>query len=70
MSVIAPPVSTQDLSARDLDVPPAGTPSIDERWTAWRARGAAHDRTARRRMMFAVPILATVAAVVYVLLLR
>lgn len=70
MLVTASPVSTQDLSTRDAEIPEAPTPSFEERWTAWQARGAAHDRAVRRRMMFAVPILAIVAAVLYILLLR
>ena len=45
--------------------------SFDERWAAWLAKGAAHDRAVRRKMAFAAPILIVVAAVViYVLLGR
>lgn len=68
MSATAAPVSTPDLSTRVPELP--DTPSFDDRWAAWQARGAAHDRAVRRRMMFAVPILAVVAAVLYVLLVR
>ena len=67
MSATAAPVLTPDLSRRAPELP--DTPSFDERWAAWQARGAAHDRAVRRRMMFAVPILAIVAAVLYVLLM-
>jgi hypothetical protein len=70
MSIIALPASTEDLSTRGAQIPEAATPSFEERWAAWLARGAAHDRAVRRRMMFAVPPLAIVAAVLYVLLLR
>lgn len=70
MSVNALPVSTQNLSPHDAAIPGAGTPSFEERWAAWLARGAAHDRRVRRRMMLAAPMLAIVAAVLYVLLLR
>ena len=45
--------------------------SVDERWAAWQARGAAHDRAFRRKISVAAPILIVVAAVVmYVLLGR
>jgi len=43
---------------------------FDERWAAWEARGAAHERTVRRRAAFAAPILIFVAAVLYALLGR
>jgi hypothetical protein len=38
--------------------------SFDERWTAWQAKGAAHDGAVRRKMAIAAPILIVVAAVV------
>ncbi len=45
--------------------------SFDERWAAWQAKGAAHDRAVHRKMTVAAPILIVVAAVViYVLLGR
>jgi len=66
---VALPVPTQDLSTRAAEIPEAA-PSFEERWTAWLARGAAHDRAVRRRIMLALPTLAIVAAVFYVLLLR
>ena len=31
--------------------------SFDERWAAWRAKGAAHDRAVRRKLAIAAPIL-------------
>jgi small-conductance mechanosensitive channel len=40
------------------------SPGFDERWAAWQANGAAHDRAVRRKMAFAAPILLFVAAVV------
>ena len=46
---------------------PAG-PSFEQRWAAWQARGAAHDRAVRRKMAVAAPILLAVAAVVFYLL--
>ena len=45
--------------------------SFDERWAAWQAKGAAHDRAVRRKIMVAAPILIVIATVVmYVLLGR
>jgi hypothetical protein len=70
MSVNASPVSLEDGLSRGVETPDADTAGFEARWTAWRARGAAHDRTVRRRMVVALPILAIVAAVLYVLLLR
>ena len=70
MSVTASPVSPQEVSTSHAAIPEAVTTSFEERWAAWQARGAAHDRTARRRMMFVLPILAVVAAVLYGLVLR
>ena len=42
--------------------------SFDERWAAWQAKGAAHDRAVRRKMAVAAPILIVVAAVVIYML--
>jgi hypothetical protein len=69
MSVTTSPVSTQDRWTRDAEIPEAMS-SFEERWTAWQARGDAHDRVVRRQMTFGAPILAIVAALLYVLLLR
>jgi hypothetical protein len=45
--------------------------SFDERWAAWQAKGAAHDRAVRRRMAVAAPVLIVLAAIiVYALLGR
>ena len=43
--------------------------SSEERWAAWQAKGAAHDRAVRRRMAVAAPVLLLVAAVVIYALL-
>ena len=43
--------------------------SFDERWAAWQAKGAAHDRAVRRRIAIAAPILLIVVAVVMYALL-
>lgn len=37
--------------------------SFEERWAAWEARGAAHDRAVRRKAVIAAPILFILAAV-------
>lgn len=68
MSVETPPVAAHEV----LTSTPIGEPaSFDERWAAWQAKGAAHDRAVRRRMGIAVPILITVAAILaYALLGR
>jgi hypothetical protein len=59
-------------------VAPSGTPTstpvtdsatFDERWAAWQAKGAAHDRAVRRKMAIAAPILLVVVAVVLYALL-
>src|ERR1051325_8919396 len=33
-----------------------GPATFDERWAAWQAKGAAHDRAVRRKMTIAAPI--------------
>ena len=43
--------------------------TFDERWAAWQAKGAAHDRAVRRKMSIAAPILLVVVAVVMYALL-
>jgi len=54
-------------------VAPSGTPTstplndsatFDERWAAWQAKGAAHDRAVRRKMAIAAPILLVVVTIV------
>jgi hypothetical protein len=39
-------------------------PAFEERWDAWVARGAAHDRAVRRRLASAAPVIAAIAAVI------
>ena len=41
------------------------TASFDERWAAWHAKGATHDRAVSRKLATAAPILLIVAAVVF-----
>lgn len=40
---------------------------FEERWAAWQARGAAHDRNTRRKMFIAAAILALSAAILAIL---
>ena len=49
---------------------PSSTSGSEERWAAWVAKGAAHDRLLRRKWRIALPILAVVAAlgITYVLI--
>ena len=50
---------------------PAREPaSFDERWTAWQAKGVAHDRAVRRKMAIAAPVVIIVAVIIYTLLGR
>ena len=44
--------------------------TFDERWAAWEAKGAAHDRAFRRKLTVAAPILIIVVAVIVAALLR
>ena len=45
--------------------------SFDERWEAWQAKGAAHDRAVRRKLAIAAPLVAVIAAVIfYALVIR
>ena len=69
MAEVSPPVvSTPDSSPASM--PQTLRPGYDASWAAWVARGAARDRAVRRRMMIAAPIVAAVAAVLYLLLGR
>jgi hypothetical protein len=42
---------------------PAVSPSFDERWEAWQAKGAAHDRAVRRKLAIAAPLVVVMALV-------
>jgi hypothetical protein len=44
--------------------------SVEDRRAAWQVRGAAHDRTVRRTMTIAMPILLAVVSVLYVVFAR
>ncbi len=45
------------------------SPSVEERWAAWQAKGAAHDRAVRAKMAVAAPLLLVIVAVVMYALL-
>lgn len=62
-------VSRKDSSPRDASISNV-VADDDQRWAAWQARGAAHERAVRRRMTIAVPFVVAAAAIVYLLLLR
>jgi hypothetical protein len=44
--------------------------SFDQRWAAWEAKGAAHDRAFRRKLAVAAPIVIVLVAVIVSALLR
>jgi hypothetical protein len=69
MAIALPTVVLPPEAAISTAIPQ--TASFDERWAAWQAKSAAHDRAVRRKVAVATPILIAVAAVaIYVLLGR
>jgi hypothetical protein len=66
--VAAAPPST--LRPATLAPPPESEATFDERWAAWQAKGAAHDRALRRKLALAVPIAIIVFAGIVFALLR
>jgi hypothetical protein len=65
MSVEIPAASAHYVSAHLEQAP-----SFEERWAAWQARGAPHDRAVRLRMTIAAPILVVIASALYALMRR
>jgi hypothetical protein len=61
MTVEVLPVSAPEAA---LSITAPEVASFDERWAAWQAKGAAHDRAVRQKMAVAVPILIAIAAVI------
>jgi len=64
---IAPPLSSVEHAVSDprhLDA------ALEVGWAAWLARGKEHDRVVRRRMRIVAPILAVLAALAALLLIR
>jgi hypothetical protein len=41
------------------------SPTFDERWAAWQAKGAAHERAVRRKMVLAAPIAFVIVAAIF-----
>ena len=65
MAIVVPTVVAPPNTPRATPVPDSTT--FDARWAAWQAKGAAHDRAVRQKMMIAAPILLVVAVVLYTL---
>ena len=64
MGVELPPIAALQASP-SISVRAEEATSVDERWAAWRAKGAAHDRAVRSKLAIAAPILIIVAGVVF-----
>jgi hypothetical protein len=62
-AVVAPPAISAFTAVTESS-------TFDERWAAWQARGAAHERAVRRRMAIAAPVVLVIVAVVYAFLGR
>ena len=68
MAVERPPVAAAQPST---PVPAAAAESsFDQRWAAWEAKSAAHDRAFHRKLAVAAPIVIIVVAVIVSALLR
>ena len=67
MALPVPLVAAPEVS---LSATTPKTPTEDERWSAWKAKGAAHDLAVRRKVMVAAPVLIVVAVILYALLGR
>ena len=63
MAIDVSAVAVPPQAAMSAAIPEAE--SFDQRWAAWQAKGAAHDRAVRRKMAIAAPIVIAVAAVIY-----
>ncbi len=63
-------VSAPHVSMPAVTAPQSAAETFNERWAAWQARGAAHDRAVRRKLATGVPIVAAVAALLYLVLAR
>ena len=44
--------------------------SFEQRWAAWEAKGAAHDRAFRRKLALAAPMVMVIAAIIIFALLH
>jgi small-conductance mechanosensitive channel len=58
------------VAARETTTVAVGlqSPSFEERWAAWQAKGAAHERAVRRKMALAAPVVIVVIAVLFYVL--
>ena len=61
MALPMPPVAAPEATA---STPVPQSASFEERWAAWQAKGAAHDRAVRRKMILAAPVLVVVIALI------
>jgi hypothetical protein len=59
-TVAAPPVTNTSTAG-------GYSPGFDQKWAAWQAKGAAHERAVRRKMAISAPLLLVAAGVLYVL---
>ena len=65
-------IEPSSLSTADVLTAPTAAQSVlpvsstfDDRWTAWQAKGVAHDLAVRRKLTIAVPIVVIVAAAIF-----
>ena len=66
--VRAPIAATLNAAVETVQAVPS---RFDERWEAWQAKGAAHDRAVRRKLAIVGPVVAAIAAfVLYALVIR
>ena len=64
MALEVPPVAAPEATT---SAPVPQSASFDERWAAWQAKGAAHDRAVRRKLALAAPIVVIVVVVLAVI---
>lgn len=60
-AVTAPPMTPVAASA---------SADFEQRWAEWRAKGLAHDRLVRRRMVIGMPILIILGVLVFAAFVR
>ena len=68
MAINESAVSTSPQDAPLVTAPE--TADFDQRWAAWRAKGAARDRAFRRKMTIVAPVAIVVVGIIYALLVR
>jgi hypothetical protein len=56
----SPSVAAVPLSTASVALPFSDRSTHEQRWAAWQAKGAAHDRSVRFKMAIAAPIVALV----------